>query len=68
MKKTISYILFTILGLGLLASGLYFIKTLEDPQGILRALPYIFVGLGCVIFGHSIGEIVEQLAMKNNSA
>lgn len=68
MKKTFSYILFTLLGLGLLASGVYFIKTLEDPQGILRALPYILVGLGCVIIGHGIGEIVERLAMKNNSA
>ncbi len=67
MKKTISYVLFTILGIGLFASGLYFIKTLEDPQGILRVLPYICVGLGCVMFGQGIGEIVEQLAMKNNS-
>lgn len=68
MKKTMSYILLTILGIGLFASGVYFIKTFEDPQGILRALPYICVGLGSVIFGHGIGEIVERLGMKNNSA
>jgi hypothetical protein len=55
-------------GVGLLVGGLYFIKTLEDTQGILQALPFICVGLGCVIFGHGIGEIIERLAMKNNSA
>lgn len=68
MRKTISYILFTILGIGMLASGVYFIKALEEPQGILRALPYICVGLGCVMFGQGIGKIVERFAAQNNSA
>ncbi|TDF91124.1 hypothetical protein [Paenibacillus piri] len=68
MKKTISAYLLTIVGVGLLAGGLYFIKTIEDPQGMLRALPYICAGLGCVIFGHGIGEIIVRSAMKNNPA
>ncbi|MEH6996091.1 hypothetical protein V7075_25885 [Neobacillus drentensis] len=58
-----NYIL-TIVGVGLFAGGLYFIKTIENPQGLLGALPYICVGLGCVIFGHGIGEIILQHAMK----
>jgi hypothetical protein len=68
MKKTISSYFLTVVGVGLLAAGLYFIKTIEDPQGMLRALPYICVGLGCAIFGHGMGEIIIRHAMKNNPA
>lgn len=68
MKKTISSYFLTIVGVGLLAGGLYFIKTIEDPQGMLRALPYICVGLGCGIFGHGMGEIISRRAMKHNPA
>lgn len=66
MNKSISAYILTAVSLGLLIAGLYFIKTLEDPQGILLALPYISVGLGCVIFGHSIGELDLQGAMKRD--
>ncbi|MFC5647541.1 hypothetical protein ACFPYJ_00035 [Paenibacillus solisilvae] len=68
MKKTISSYFLTVVGVGLLAGGLYFIKTIEDPQGMLRALPYICIGLGCGIFGHGMGEIIVRHAMKNNPA
>jgi len=68
MNKTILAYLLTIAGVGLLAVGLSFIKTIEDPQGMLRALPYICVGLGCVVFGHGIGEIIVRTAMRYNPA
>ncbi|MDQ0114002.1 hypothetical protein [Paenibacillus harenae] len=68
MKKIISSYFLTLVGVGLLAGGLYFIKTIEDPQGMLRALPFICVGLGCGIFGHGMGEIIVRTAMKNNPA
>ncbi|MBP1963019.1 DUF6442 family protein [Paenibacillus aceris] len=68
MKKTISSFFLTLVGVGLLAGGLYFIKTIEDPQGMLRALPYICVGLGCGIFGHGMGELIGRRLMKNNPA
>lgn len=68
MKKSISAYILTATGIGLLTVGLFFIKTIEDPQGMLVAMPYICVGLGCVIFGHGIGEIVLQHAMKGDPA
>lgn len=68
MKKTTSSYFLTVIGLGLLAGGLYFIKTIEDPQGMLRALPYICVGLGCGIFGHGMGELIGRSLTKNNPA
>lgn len=68
MKKTSAAFFLTAVGIGLLAGGLFLIKTNEDPQGMLLALPYIFVGFGCVIFGHGMGEIIVRSAMKNNPA
>ncbi|MBP3964078.1 hypothetical protein [Paenibacillus lignilyticus] len=66
MNKTLSYYFLTVAGIGLLACGVYFIKTIEDPQGVLRALPYICVGLGCGLFGLGVGEIILRSAMKKD--
>ncbi|MBO9605583.1 MAG: hypothetical protein J7639_06515 [Paenibacillaceae bacterium] len=68
MKKTISTYLITVAGVAVLAVGVYFIKTIEDPQGLLRALPYLCVGLGSGMFGHGMGEIMARYAMKHNPA
>lgn len=68
MNKTISSYFLTIIGLALLAIGLYSIKTIEDPEGLLRTLPYICIGLGCGIFGHGMGEIISKRAIKNSPA
>jgi len=68
MNKTILSYLITVVGIFLLAVGVYFIKTIEDPQGLLRALPYICVGLGSGMFGLGMGEIVLRYAMKHSPA
>jgi len=68
MNKTISSYLITVAGVAILVVGVYFIKTIEDPQGLLRALPYICVGLGSGMFGHGVGEIMTRYAMKHNPA
>jgi len=67
-KKTISAYWIIAAGVVLFVAGLYFIKTIEDPQGMLLALPYIFVGLGCGIFGHGMGEAVIRKAKKIDPA
>ena len=54
MKKTMPSYFLTFVGVGLLAVSSYFIKTIEDPQGMLRVLLYISFGLGCAIFGHGL--------------
>lgn len=61
MKRTIPSYFLTVVGVGLLAVSLYFIKTIEDPQGMLRALLYICFGLGCAIFGHGMAELIGRL-------
>lgn len=68
MNKKVSSYLITVVGVAILAVGLYFIKTIEDPQGLLRALPYICVGIGSGTFGHGMGEIMLRYATKHNPA
>jgi len=67
MKKN-NYKDYTVaaLGLILLVCGLVIIKKVSEPQGIMRALPYIFIGIGCGVFGHGMGEIISYRVVKNN--
>ncbi|GKX67582.1 DUF6442 family protein [Inconstantimicrobium mannanitabidum] len=66
MKKNITNYFAVALGLLLLCIGLYLIKTIIAPQGIMRALPYVCVGLGCGIFGHGMGEVISRRTFKNH--
>ncbi|WP_018592411.1 hypothetical protein [Terrisporobacter glycolicus] len=66
MKKSLVDYSFTILGILLLGLGLFLIKSISNPQGIMQTLPYICVGLGCGVFGHGMGNILGERAMKNN--
>lgn len=52
----------SVLGFALIAAGIYLIKTVPDPQGIMRALPFLLVGFGCGIFGHGLGELLAKKA------
>lgn len=64
-KKGMDYII-TILGILLLGIGLFLIKANTDPQGIMKALPYLCVGLGCGTFGHGMGNIISRNSLRNS--
>lgn len=64
-KKLINYFI-AIIGIILFACGLILIKLIHTPQGILTTLPYISIGIGCGIFGHGIGNIINSRIMYNN--
>jgi hypothetical protein len=64
-RKTIDYLI-TLLGLTLLAAGLYLVKSAADPQGFLKTLPYLCIGLGCGAFGHGMGNIISRKAYQSN--
>lgn len=64
-KKFVSYGL-AALGLVLLGAGLFLLKTLTDPQGMMRPLPYILLGVGCGVFGHGAGEVFSQRMLKKH--
>lgn len=63
-KKIYSSYILTALGLILLAAGLYLVKTVADPQGVMVALPYVLLGIGCGIFGQGMGDLISRKALK----
>ncbi|MFU0827437.1 MAG: DUF3796 domain-containing protein [Lachnoclostridium sp.] len=65
MKKNKMDYVTTAIGILILILGLALVKT-ADPQGIMKALPYIFIGLGCGIFGHGMGNVISRKALKNS--
>ena len=63
-KKLIDYFM-VIIGIILLIGGLVLIKLIDTPQGIFIALPYISIGVGCGIFGHGMGNLINSRIMSN---
>jgi hypothetical protein len=66
MKRQFRNVGFVIIGLILVASGLALVKLLSNPQGLLLALPYVCIGLGCGVFGQGIGVVISQKVIKNH--
>ncbi|NGZ74819.1 DUF6442 family protein [Saccharibacillus alkalitolerans] len=53
-------------GILLFAVGIYLVKGLDRPDGVLRALPYVCVGLGCGLFGQGAGELLNALILRKH--
>ncbi len=66
MKKIFNSYILTALGLLLLGTGLYLIKKVDDPQGVMLALPYVFVGIGCGTFGQGMGNLISSKVLKGH--
>ena len=58
----------SLLGFVLIGVGIYMIWTVSDPQGIMRALPFLLVGFGCGIFGHGLGDLLAKKAVQSDPA
>lgn len=65
MKKKAGYVI-VMIGILLLGTGLYFVKAISNPQGIMLTLPYVCIGIGSGLFGHGMGSILSRRAMQNN--
>lgn len=68
MKKTTFDAAAAVLGILLLGTGLFLLKQLDDPQGILRVLPYVCIGLGCGAFSHGVGNLISRKVEKSDPA
>lgn len=66
MRKGVFFTLSAI-GLALIIAGLCYLKSAGEAQGIMRVLPYYFIGIGCGAFGHGMGEILSHRATKNTA-
>lgn len=66
MKKTARDYVITVIGTILLVIGLYLVKNTSGPEGFMKALPYVCIGLGCGIFGHGMGNIISRKAIHTN--
>lgn len=66
MKKIFNSYILTALGLLLFGIGTYLIKRVNDPQGVMTALPYVFVGIGCGIFGQGMGNLINSKVLKGH--
>ncbi|WP_040950254.1 DUF6442 family protein [Gorillibacterium massiliense] len=66
MKKRGHDSFLALAGILLLGAGLFLLKTIDNLQSTLQALPYILIGLGCGLFGHGMGNVISRKALKNN--
>lgn len=55
-----------VMGVVLLVAGLFLLKTLDQPQGFLLALPYVCIGIGCGAFGHGLGNVISNKAIRKS--
>jgi hypothetical protein len=53
-----------LLGLAMLAGGLIALRTIAEPEGIMRALPYVLIGVGVGLFGHGLDYVVAAATAK----
>lgn len=65
MKKAKHYIV-TVIGVIILALGLYLVKTIESPQKFLLALPYVCIGVGCGMLGHGISSLISGRILQKH--
>ena len=66
MKKSSVDYMMVVIGILLAGFGLYLVKAVESPEGIMLALPYVCIGIGCGIFGHGMGNSVTNRVMDKN--
>lgn len=63
MKRS-TQIALTLLSAGMVGTGIWLIKAVPDPQGAMRALPFLLAGFGSGIFGHGMGEWIARKAAQ----
>ena len=60
------YIFLSAIGLIIFGAGLALLKFLPDADGVLKALPYLCVGVGSGIFGGNLGMVIKYKTMLKN--
>jgi hypothetical protein len=66
MKRPVKDCLLAVVGFVLAVTGLILVKAIPIPQGIMRALPFVLIGVGCGVFGQGMGNIIGWKVVKDN--
>lgn len=53
-------------GVALVLTGFYLHKRIDSVNKTVLAIPYLFIGIGCGVFGHFMGNIIKYFSTKNN--
>lgn len=56
----------TFLGIGLVVVGFLFHKNIVSTDKMIATIPYIFIGVGCGIFGYFMDNLIKYFSTKNN--
>lgn len=59
-------LLIALFGVLLILAGFYLIKAIDNPQNVMRSLPYLCIGIGCGLFGNGVGEFISKKSMEND--
>ena len=65
-KNILRDFMLVFLGLALVLTGLYLHKSIDSVNKTVLAIPYLFIGIGCGVFGHFMGNIIKYFSTKNN--
>ena len=58
--------LFLFLGIGFLVLGFWVHKNSGGRDQMTMVVPYLFIALGCGVFGHFTGNIMKYYSIKNH--
>lgn len=65
-KNVIKDWFLTFLGIGLVVAGFLLHKNSLSTDKMIVTIPYIFIGVGCGIFGHFMGNLLQYFSTKNH--
>ena len=63
--KSLGYLV-AALGIVLTAVGLWLARTFPEAAGVMAALPYVLIGLGCGAFGHGVGALSNAAVFRRH--
>jgi len=53
-------------GIFLFCAGIFLVKGIGNPEGIMKTLPFITIGIGCGTFGHGMGNFIQRKTFKKD--
>lgn len=65
-KNVVKACFLTFLGIGLVVVGFLFHKNSVSTDKMMATISYIFIGVGCGIFGHFMDNLIKYFSTKNH--